>query len=212
MTEFRKGSQGGSGSDKEEKTPLVGGLVRESRCLACMHPQRDAIDKMIALGTSYSEIERLTGVPRHSVSNHAKRHLKYEEGAIRRIIENESARMAENEEDGISGALARRVYLETALKQAQRALVEGDVIVEPKDAANIIALLDKQDMETSGAAIDEIKLQFNAILQAISEVVPQEFHAKIAERARDIADADGLSVKALEDVIDADIVDEDESS
>jgi hypothetical protein len=47
-------------------------------------------------------------------------------------------------------------------------------------------------------------------MQAISEVVPRELHPKIAQRAREIAEADGFTVQSIgePEVIEAAVVDE----
>jgi DNA-binding transcriptional ArsR family regulator len=194
MPEFKKKSK-----PSEPKSEAIGAeesLVIEPRCAVCQHERRSAIDKVLALGTSFSEIQRIFDVDRRSVSNHAKKHLKYEEGAIRRIIERESEKLSENVENGVQGALARRVFLETALQKAMMDLVNGDTIIEPKDAINIVAALDKMDSEVSGITVEEIRLQFNAILQAISETIPVDLQGKLAERAKEIAEIDGYKLAA----------------
>lgn len=207
MATFRKPPD--KKKQKEEKVEEATVALSEPRCKACQSDDRHKIDKLIALGTSYSEIERLTGISRQSLSNHAQRHLNYDDGAIRRIIESQSAKFTENYEEGVSGAVARRVYLEAIQQKAMEDLVTGATTIEVKDAINAVALMEKLESETSDAAIDEIRLQFSAILSAIAEIVPVEYHARVAERAREIAEADGFHVHSLERAIDAVAVDED---
>lgn len=208
MPEFKKRPK----SEKPKQSEPNGQLpqIIESRCKVCQHQDRGAIDRLIAAGTSYSEIERLFEVDRRSVSNHAQKHLRYEEGAIRRIIEREAERLSENYEQGVQGALARRVYLESALKQAQDNLLNGEVTVEPKDAVNIVGMLQQMDSETNAVIVDQIKMQFNAILTAINEVIPPEMQKKIAKRAKEIAETDGqpISIDFEPQVIEAKVVEE----
>lgn len=191
MPEFKKKPKRPDSNIASEES-----LVIEPRCAVCQHERRAAIDKVLALGTSFSEIQRIFDVDRRSVSNHAKKHLNYEEGAIRLIIERESEKLSENVENGVQGALARRVFLETALQKAMMDLVNGDTVIEPKDAINIVAALDKMDSEVSGITVEEIRLQFNAILQAISETIPVDLQGKLAERAKEIAEIDGYKLAA----------------
>lgn len=214
MPEFKKRPKNG---EKPKGSSQSGGdqlpQIVESRCKVCKHQDRRAIDRLIAAGTSYTEIERLFEVDRRSVSNHAQKHLRYEEGAIRRIIEREAERLSENYEKGVQGALARRVYLESALKQAQEDLLSGEITVEPKDAVNIVGMLEQMDAETNAVIVDQIRMQFNAILTAINEVIPPELQKKIAKRAKEIAESDGQESIAIEfepQVIEAKVVKEDD--
>lgn len=160
----------------------------EPRCHVCNSKYRRAIDRMVALGTNYSEISRFFGgeVDRRSISSHAKKHLNYEDAAIRRIIEREAAEAQEDAEEGIQGALTRRVYLNAALQKALEGLLRGNTSVEPKDAVQIIQLLDKLDSQTEGAAIDELRLQFNAFVQAIREICAPDEWQKILDRTREL--------------------------
>lgn len=147
----------------------------EPRCHVCMSQHRKAIDRLIALGTSFSEISRIFGgeIDRRSIASHSRKHLGYEDAAIRRIIEEEAHAAEENAELGIGGAVMRRTYLNTALHKAFELLVNNRMAVEPRDAVAIIETLNRLDTQTQGAQIDEIKIQFSAFLQAIKEVAAQ---------------------------------------
>lgn len=170
----------------------IPGIV-EPRCHVCKSNMRKAIDRLIAGGTNYSEIGRLFSIDRRSISNHAKEHLGWEEAAVRRIIEHEARAAEEDLEEGIKGVLTRRVYLNVGLQKALDALLNGDVTVEPKDALAIIQHLDKLESQTEGAAIDELRVQFNAFVQAIREICPPEQWQKILDRTKEL----------LENTIDA---------
>lgn len=147
----------------------------EPRCHVCMSKYRKTIDKLIALGTGYMEISRICGgeIDRRSISNHAKKHLGYEEAAVRQIIEREALEAEENAELGIQGALMRRVYLNTALQKAFENLVNDKQAIETRDAVAIIDTLERLDKQSAGVQLDQIKLQFSAFLQAIKEVASQ---------------------------------------
>lgn len=160
--------------------------ITVGNCHACQSPMRNTIDKMLALNQSYSEIERISGVDRRSISNHDKKHLDFEEAAIRRIIEAEATMQGSNVEEGIRGAMSRRVYAESALHKAMEQLLSGDVLVTAKEAIALAEYLDRKETEVQGAAIDEYKIQFNAFVQAIREIVPDETNQKILGRTREI--------------------------
>lgn len=161
--------------------------IIEPRCNVCTHEYRRVIDRLIAQGTtSHSELGRMFHVDRRSISNHAKEHLSYEESAIRQIVADEAAKAEADIEEGIKGVVTRRVYLQAALHKALEALLNGDITVEPKDALAIIQQLDKLDSNTEGAAVDEIRVQFNAFVQAIREVAPTELWHQILERTQEL--------------------------
>jgi hypothetical protein len=105
-----------------------------------------------------------------------------------RLIEHEAAEIGEDFEEGIRGILARRVYLESALKKAQEALVNNDVTVEPKDAVAIIEKLDKMEQETNEAAIIQMRIELAAYIQAMKEIVPSDLWDQIFTRTKALID------------------------
>ena len=179
----------GKGNSPAKRDPAPG--VVEPRCHVCKSKYRKAIDRMIAMGTSYVEISRIFSneedtIDRRSIANHADKHLNYEEAAIRRIVEQEAQEAQQNIEEGIQGALTRRVYLNVGLQKALEALLSGDAMVEPKDAIAIIQLLDKLDNQSEGAALEEMRVQFQAFVQAIRELLPPEKWQEILDRTKEI--------------------------
>lgn len=188
--------------DKDNDLMVIPEAWVEPRCHVCNSDYRRAIDRMIALGTNHTEISRIFGgvIDRRSIGRHALKHLGYEEAAIRQIIETESLAAEQDAEEGISGVVKRRVYLETALHKAMTALQSERVLVEPKDAITIIEALNKFDNQHAGAEIEQIKIQFNAFLQAIREVAAQRgdpsLGSDILIRARQIVGAESPQLEA----------------
>lgn len=197
MAQFNKPDN--NGNNKPAKVdPKVPAVYRDSRCNVCSSDFAKAIDRMIALGTSYSEISRIFGVSRQSIGRHAKNHLNYEEAAIRQIIAREAEEAQANIEEGVQGAIARRVYIDVAIQKGFEALLNNEVPVEVKDVATLIQLKEKMDGDLDGAAIDEIRTQFNAFVQAIREVAPEEMWEKILGRTKELLQTPGLPTKQLE--------------
>jgi hypothetical protein len=192
MAEFKKPKKENTESKEVSKTPATPLTYRDIRCKVCSSDFGKAIDRMIALGTSHSEIARIFDISRSSIGRHAKNHLNYEEAAVRQIIAREAEEAQANIEEGISGALARRVYIDVAIQKGFESLINNETPIEVKDVATLIQLKEKMDSEYGGAALDEIKTQFNAIVQAVREVAPQEMWEKIAIRARELAETPGL--------------------
>ena len=192
MAEFKKPKKENAESKEVTKTPVVPMKYRDPRCKVCSSSFAKAIDRMIALGTSHSEISRLFDISRSSIGRHAKNHLNYEEAAIRQIIAREAEEAQANIEEGINGALARRAYIDVAIQKGFESLVNDEVPIEVKDVATLIQLKEKMDSHTEGAAIDEVKTQFNAFVQAIREVAPPEMWEKILERTKELVQVPGL--------------------
>lgn len=199
MPEFHNGNGGSNGNNEEpERKPTVRAKNKlpehyEPRCAVCKSRYRHAIEKMIALGTGYSEISRNFGeeIERRSISAHAKKHLNYEQAAIREIIEHEANEVRANYEEGLHGAVMYRSYLSTAIKRAWDDLVEGNVRIDPAVAVQLIQQLDKFDKESKGAAVDELRFQFNAFMQAVKDVCPRENWEQIVSRTNEILATQG---------------------
>lgn len=194
MADFKK-PEGKKKAEIEKKPePMQSITYHEPRCSVCNSQFRKPIDRMIALGTSYSEISRIyeeANIDRRAISNHAKKHLNYEEAAIRQIIARETEEAQANIEEGVTGAIARRVYIDVAIQKGFEALLNNDVPVEVKDVATLIQLKEKMDSHTEGAALDEVKTQFNAFVQAIREIAPPEMWEKILGRTKEILNTTG---------------------
>lgn len=174
------------------KVPLTPINYRDPRCKVCSSDFSKAIDRMIALGTSYSEISRIFDISRSSIGRHAKNHLNYEEAAVREIIAKETEEAQADISEGINGAIARRAYIDVAVKKGFEALLDGSVQVEVKDVATLIQLKEKMDNEFGSAEIDEIRTQFNAFMQAIREIAPPEMWENILTRTKEILQIPGL--------------------
>lgn len=192
MADFRpapkKGKGDGEGHPPEPRIPMS--EVVEKRCHVCTSDHRRVIDKLLVLpNVSFSEIGRTFNIDRRSIANHAKEHLNYEQAAIRRIIEDEAQKADANVEDGVRGALTRRVFLQAYLQKSMEALLTGNMELSGKDAMAAIQMMDKIDTDVEGAAIDEIRVQFNAFLQAIREICTEQQMKDILARTQVLLDS-----------------------
>lgn len=207
------------------KKVLKGGvpIVHEPRCKVCTNPQRHSIDKMLAAGFTYSEIERQFNktVPRKSISHHSKEHLNYEQAAIREVIEKEAVNAQRNYEMGVSRLVTKNAYLEVALQKAYDALVNNDTMVEPKDAVKVIEMLQRLQDQNQTVALDELRVQFQYFMQAVKETIPKEQWESIVDRTADLLRSSGRNVdwgqaeepveilpKELEEIVDADVIED----
>lgn len=210
------------GSRVPAKKVLKGGIpiVTESRCKVCTSPHRNAIDRLLASGFTYSEIERQfnSAVPRRSISHHAKEHLNYEEAAIREVIEREALNAQRNYDEGVSRLVTKNGYLEVALQKAYDALVNNSTTVEPKDAVKVIETLTRLQEQGQTVALDELRVQFQYFMQAVKETIPKDQWENIVDRTADLlrssgrsvewekAQATDLDVTQIEEVVEAEVV------
>jgi hypothetical protein len=145
---------------------------------------------MLIRGSSYVAIsEHIPGedgkrIDRRSISNHAKKHLGFQEAAIRALLEEESSMAQQNFEEGVRGAITHRGVLEIMVRKAYDDITSGLVEVEPKDLIATIQVLQKMDERTESVAVDELRAQVSAFIQAIKEETDRETWEKIAHRAR----------------------------
>lgn len=198
MPEFQK-SQASSkrNTNGGSKKSLVDTSVTEPRCTVCSHKQRKIIDKMLARGTPYAQLERVFSLNASSIRRHDINHLNLKDSAIRTIIRREAEEGGGNAEEGIEKIIKRKVYLETALEKALEAILDGDVTVEPRDAVAIIDKLDDFEQRTTEAQVIQMKIEFHATLQAVKEVVPEEFWDSVASRTRELVERSTADVKGL---------------
>lgn len=186
--------------------------IKEPKCLVCQSAHRNLIDQMLVAGLTFSEIERQMSqldprIKRRSVSNHKDLHLGYEEAAIRHVIEQEAKATQQNFEEGVGKLVTKNVYLEVALQKAYNVLSDESVVVEPKDAVKIIELLQKREEQTYGVAIDEIRVQFQAFMRAVKEIVPTSYWEDVVARTEKLLKHESFELAAVEvKVADAEVI------
>lgn len=164
-------------------------VIIEPKCKVCQSPHRHAIDNMIIGGYTYSEIERqfaAFGIPRRSISNHHNAHLSYEDAAIRAVIEREAMMAQKNFDEGVERLVTKQTYLEVAMQKAYDQLINGMVEIPAGDAVKIIDQLQRLEAQHHDVAIDELRVQFNAFMQAVKETVPTDLWEKVRDRTHEI--------------------------
>lgn len=171
--------------------PLRTQKIIEPRCFVCQHKNRDQIDRLLAMKTPYAEIARLFStddkpLDQRSVSNHEKKHLQYENEAIRQIIEYEAGVAQENLEVGVKGAFLRRVALDVSIKKVFDGILSGEIEIEAKDVVKMIELRERLDQNTASAQIEQYEIQFNAFKTAIQEICTPDVQYDILNRTKEL--------------------------
>jgi hypothetical protein len=176
------------GSKKGEKLPAKPTdnsgvpLIIERRCKVCTSPHRHVVDQMLVGAYSYSEIARhfeFVGIDRRSISGHHKKHMSYQDAAIRAVIQRNAEMAQQNHEEGVERLVTKQTYLEIAIQKAYDQLVNNMVEIPAGDAVKLIEALQRLETQYQDAAVDELRVQFNAFMLAVKQVVPPDMWEEI---------------------------------
>lgn len=183
--------------------------IHEPRCHVCTSPHRQFIEGLLIKGANYVWIsENVPGIEntkidRRSVSNHAKKHMSYQNAAIRAILEEEAETASQNYEAGVRGAITHRGVLEVALRKAYEDIIAGNTTVEARDMIQLINTLQKMDEQREHVAVNELRAQVQAFVEAIRIETPPETWDRIFKRMKVLMADEGLSA----DFADAEVTD-----
>ncbi len=188
--------------------------IFEARCHVCTSPHRNFIEGLLIKGANYVWVsENVPGIEdkkidRRSVANHAKKHMQYKDAAIRAILEEEAEMASQNYEEGVRGAITHRGVLEVALRKAYEDIIAGVTTVEARDMISLINTLQKMDEQREQVAVNELRAQVQAFVEAIKHETNQETWARIFKRfkallADDDIDVDESDTDQFVEVIDA---------
>lgn len=163
----------------------------EPRCHVCQHSARALVDQMLVAGLSYSEIERQfentpKSLDRKSISNHAQKHLGYEDAAIRNIIERKAEEAFLNVEKAEERLITKGAYLRLVVEKGWDALINDSVDLKLADTVKAIELLDKLEEKGASVAIEHLQIQFQAFIQAVKDIVPVEDFNDIIVRMKEL--------------------------
>lgn len=183
----------------------------EPRCHVCTSPHRQYVEGLLIKGANYVWIsENVPGqegskIDRRSVSTHAKKHMGYNDAAIRAILEAEAEQSAQNYEEGVRGAITHRGVLEVALRKAYEDIAAGVVTVEPRDLISIVNTISKMDEQTETVAVNQLRAQVNAFVESIRAETDPETWDRIWTRFKGIMQEDGHTLPAST-VTDAEVI------
>lgn len=208
------------GSKKGEKLPAkptdTSGvpLIIEPRCKVCTSPHRHVVDQMLVGAYSYSEIARhfsFAGIERRSISNHHEKHMSYQDAAIRAVIERNAALAQQNHDVGVERLVTKQTYLEVAIQKAYDQLTNNLVEIPAGDAVKLIEALQRLETQYQDAAVDEMRVQFNAFMMAVKQVVPPDMWEEIRNLTHQNAGRGSNFVPpTMPEIVEGEIVDGDQ--
>lgn len=167
-------------------------VIHEPRCHVCTSPHRQFIEGLLVKGANYVWIsENVPGIEgsvidRRSVSRHAKKHMSYQNAAIRAILEEEAETAAQNYDEGVRGAITHRGVLEVALRKAYEDIIAGVTTVEARDMIQLINTLQKMDEQREQIAVNELRAQVQAFVEAIRAETDPDTWDRIFKRMKSI--------------------------
>ncbi len=183
--------------------------IYEARCHVCTSPHRQYIESLLIKGANYVWIEQnVPGVDdgkidRRSVSNHAKKHMAYKDAAVRAILEEEAQIASQNYDTGVRGAITHRGVLEVALRKAYEDIIAGVTTVEARDMIQLINTLQKMDEQREQVAVNELRAQVQAFVEAIRIETDPDTWGRIFARMKSLMTDEGLvtDVEEVPDVV-----------
>ena len=187
--------------------------IVEPRCGVCQHDYRSFIEMLLVKGASYKSIEeRITPkVSRQSISNHYKKHMDLQDAALRALLEREAEIQGYNHEEGVTDLITARGALEVALRRGYEGLVDKTAKVEPRDLIQIVRVLADMDEGREQVSLEAARMQVEIFMEAIRQVVPQEYWSQIGEKVAELRSEDPQFVSYRgqnEIVVEAEVVEE----
>jgi uncharacterized protein (UPF0216 family) len=166
----------------------------EPRCHVCQSDLRHVIDRMSAAGYRpvfiAKEVQDVDpSLSRKSIERHINRHINYEQKALQEILNTRA------KEEGImtnmarNNLLTRQAVLDQFVAQTWKRVSQPEAKIPFEVGLKAIELQEMLEQKQEANVIETVTRQLAAIIQAIREVVPSEFHEDLAKRAEHLFDA-----------------------
>lgn len=194
---------------KEKEEKIAPPAITVGSCSVCQHTYRDWIELMIGKGMAYAAISRRVppeGVTeesfRKAISNHAKKHMRLQEIAMRAIMEEEASTLNQNYEESVRGAITAQGIVEIAIRKAFDNIQNDVAFVEPKDLIQLIKLQREMQSNSSDIAVEQARIQVQIFIQAIKDVAKHRLDGddllkEITSRVKELRERDDIEI-ALE--------------
>jgi hypothetical protein len=170
----------------------------EARCHVCQSDLRKVIDQMAVAGYRpvfiAKEVQEVAPeLSRKSIERHLKNHVNYENKALMTILHERA------KEEGImtniarDNILTRQAVLDQFVRQTWRRVSAPEAKIPYEVGLKAIELQEMLEQKQESNVIETVTRQLAAIIQAIREVVPPEYHEDLARHAERLFDAPALA-------------------
>lgn len=183
---------------RSELLPVqVGGSSFEfkysTKCRVCnSRPELlSMINQMLINGETYSETyrqavkhdRRKRPISFNSVYTHGSRHLPSASAAVRKAIEERSARMNRDFIEGTQNLLDEYVFSEVMMNKAFQQFNAENAEVSARDGLEAAKFLHQIKMgETEGSSLTSVLAQLSQIIEAVRTTVPEAMYEQILEK------------------------------
>ncbi len=172
-------------------------------CMTCKlgYNTLQMINRLLANGVSYREITatlvqeqhegRIRKAPSyHSVVNHCKNHTRYKEKVIREALDRRAAQSKMDMDSDAMSILTTMGIIEVVAKKGFQGMVEGQTTPTINETIQATKLLREWEKDADqDVDVAKMQHQMNSILQAVREIVPEEFWTPMMDRAEALLNA-----------------------
>jgi hypothetical protein len=183
---------------RNELLPVqVGGTSYEfkysTRCRVCnSRPELlSLINQMLINGETYSETyrravthdRRKRPITFNSVYTHGNRHLPATSAAVRKAIEERSARLNRDFVEGTENLVDEYVFADVMVKKAFEQLSAEGAQVSARDGLEAAKFLHQMKIgESEGSTLTSVLAQLSQIIEAVRTTVPESMYETILEK------------------------------
>jgi hypothetical protein len=169
-----------------------------NRCRICQDEHlRTLVNKLIGYGLNNIDImgiveplnegrARNKQITRSVLWGHINRHFNVLDPALaifREILERRDREAGGDFEKGVGSKITALAYLETMMVKGYATMVDENTEVSPTEGARAAVQLEELIRKNVGAtSTAEVMVKFNAVMSALFEVVPPEYHQAIVDR------------------------------
>jgi hypothetical protein len=194
----------------------------EGRCRVCQDPEsRVRVNRLLTYGMKIGEIvdfvedlnerrPKNNKITYWSLRNHAERHFNIQEptnAARRRILERRKEQVADEFGDAAAHLLSGMAYLDIVAQKGFENLVDDATVVDYE--TGLKAQLRLEELQRDGAVeeqIVEMRRDVSLLQQAVRDVVSPSVMSEIVARIEE------LKGTTRDDIVDAEVVEDDDDS
>jgi len=165
----------------------------EPRCNVCQSDLRIVIDQMSCAGYKPNFIaehvqEVEPELSQQSIRRHLKRHVNYEQKALQEILHERAKQQGIMEDATKNNMLTRQAVLDLFVMRTFERVRHPEAKIPYEVGLKAIELQELLEEKAEANVIETVTRQMAAIIQAIREVIPMEYHEPLAKRAEQLFD------------------------
>lgn len=192
---------------EEAEAQIAPPVITEKRCHVCQSDHRMWIERQILKGRSYSAIANSmppdkdgNKIDRRSVSNHYQKHMPLDQAVVRGILEEEADLVGQNWEEGVKGAITTQGMFRVMMQKAFDDAMAGITTIEPRDFIQMAKAYGELVSNQGEAATEEAKIVIRIFMEAIKNVVEDEFDTERADELKRMISDEVKRLRARDEI------------